>query len=385
VLTFIGGGGGGGGTFAGGGGGGGYGGGAGGRQGGGGGGGSYALTGSFNVFYAGQGGAGGGPGSAGIDGSVHIYWVTQPYIIPPPIVNQFMLNEQHTNKSSYTGPTFLPPIVYTTQTSSVSFPNAGVINGFNQFYIIAGDGTLYAFNRNLSLRWSYKAPTNYTFVGTPFLITDGTIYIAGRATQSPPPTPANYLFAIFDAGSSGTLKWQLPYALDGNSSVSPIMDLSGVIYIGTDTGSIYALTDGLNQGLNVWPNPYSSNGSIIGTPVFDICYNNLCYTTNNTTTNTSTLYVLNIVDNTPALKWTQTAQSNEIYGTPSIDNKNFLYVPTSFGNVYGYDISNNGQLSHPSQLAITISYIVPLRMDLMSLIARMVVWSGFIPLERAVV
>jgi outer membrane protein assembly factor BamB len=345
VYTFIGGGGGGGGTFAGGGGGSGYGGGAGGRQGGGGGGGSFSLPSSFYTFLSGKGGAGGGTGSAGGNGSVQIYWVTQPYIIPPPIVNQFMLNVQHTNKSPYVGATFLPPIVYTSQTSSATFPNAGVISGYNIFYTIAGDGTLYAFNEDLSLRWSYKAPTNYVFFGTPLLITDGTMYIAGKATRSPPPTPANCLFAVFDAGESGMLKWQMPYELDGNSSVSPILDLSGTIYIGTDKGSLYAVADGLTNGLSVWPYPYyyPFNGAIIGTPVFDIYYSNLCFTTNNTTSGTSTLYVLNITNNTPTLKWTQTAQPNEIYGTPSIDSKNILYVPTSFGNVYGYDISNNGE------------------------------------------
>jgi outer membrane protein assembly factor BamB len=344
----MGGGGGGGGTFAGGGGGAGFGGGAGGRRGGGGGGGSYVSTSTVHTFIAGGGGAGGTTTTAGEHGSVSIYWNVNVPIQPPfESVNQFMLNAQHTGKSPNYGPTLLPSQIVTTSTNSFTFPNALVMNTANNMYIVSGDGVLYAFNSDLSSRWTYAIP-NYKFIGTPLVSNDDTLYIAAKTTTS-----ANYFFAIIDLGigsnAGAAIKWQ--YLLDGNSSVSPVSDLSGVIYIGTDNGSLYAISDGYYQGLLHWRYPLNPDGiPLVGSPVFNLTYNRLTYTTYDPLTIISSLYVLNLSTNNiilPTLRWSNQLY-NEIYGTPSIDNHSIIYVNTAVqtsatSNVYAYDISNNIQ------------------------------------------
>jgi outer membrane protein assembly factor BamB len=346
-YIFQGGGGGSGGTFAGGGGGAGYGGGAGGRQGGGGGGGSFSLPIARTIFIAGGGGAGGTIGQAGQNGSVEILWNSDPLILPDPYVEMFMLNSQHTCKSIYSAPTILPSDanIYSYLTESTTFPNSAVINSNGYIYIVAGDGKLYAFNEDLSFRWIFTAPTNYTFIGTPALTNNLTLYIAATTT-----TTQNYLFAVVDNGSGndtgGAIKWQFP--INGNSSVSPVIDLDDNVYIGTDNGYLYAIQDAFNQGLSQWPGPYRSpddtNKAITGSPVFDISYSELWYSASNTITGQSAIIKLILsVDNTelPTQDWR--IGLNGYYGTISIDPvNNDIYVPVSLNNrIHKYDYTGN--------------------------------------------
>jgi outer membrane protein assembly factor BamB len=261
-----------------------------------------------------------------------------------------MLNSQHTSKSTFVAATRLPSDVQKYLTSSSSFPNSGVIAYIGVIYIISGDGKLYAFNTDFGVRWStpFTAPLNYTFVGTPAISGNGTLYIAARTTTS-----QNYLFAVVDKGTGsnggGALKWQVK--VDGNSSVSPVLDLSDNIYIGTDNGSIYAILDGSIKGQVLWKYPSTAGGfPVTGTPTFDISYNRLCFTIANTTSltsSTSTLYVVDLSQNnlgpTQTERWFYTFD-NDICGTPSINDKGIIYVNTSAGNVYAFDSSSNSPL-----------------------------------------
>jgi outer membrane protein assembly factor BamB len=311
-------------------------------------------------FIPGGGGTGGLANQAGQNGSVTIFWNSTTPILPDPYVEMFMLNAQHTCKALYPAPTILPTAANIQKyiSTSPTFPNSAVINSNNNSYIIAGDGQLYAFNADFSFRWSYAAPTNYKFIGTPALANDLTLYIA---STSPNNTSPNYLFAVIDNGFGnnigGDLKWK--FALSGNSSVSPVLDSSGIVYIGTDNGLLYAIDDEYNQGLPQWPAPhyYTSpdNNAITGSPAFDASYNTLCYTTTNSTTQTSSIYALTITPpNTviPTLKWSNAAPSlGEYYGTPSIDtSNNNIYVNTSLDKIYAYANIDGSQVWGPIQV-----------------------------------
>jgi outer membrane protein assembly factor BamB len=347
IYTFIGGGGGGGGTFAGGGGGAGFGGGAGGKQGGGGGGGSYATVIARNAFIGGGGGAGGRPGQAGANGSIRVLWNNQTYIPPQPLVASYLLNAQHTNKSAYAAQTILPSTnnIKTFQTSTtLGFPNPFVITNDNILYIIAGDGRLYAMENDFTSRWTtpYTAPTGYTFIGTPILSGNGTLYIATTATAIDT-SNIFYLCAVMDKGNGsnggGSLQWQ--YEISGQPSGSPVMDLKGVIYIGTSSGKIYAISDGSIQGLPVWDYSISGEIPVTSSPTFDLSYNTLCFTTQN-----KDLYAIDLSKNniaTPTQRWSRTNIMNFIVGTPSMDNANNIYVAGSNGEIFSYDVSNNIQ------------------------------------------
>ena len=343
LYTYIGGGGGGGGSFAGGGGGGGYGGGAGGTYGGGGGGGSYASLSARNVFIAGAGGKGGNSGQDAVNGSVRILWNSQIPKNPPVIVSMLMLNAQHSSKSIYTAPTVLPTNIKKYFTLSSTFSNHGVIGADKELYFIADDGILYSFDHQFNFSWNFVAPFG-KFAGTPALSNNGTLYISSVTTDS-----QNYFFAVVDTGGYGgggspIVKWNYP--INGKSASSPIMDLSGVVYFGTDNGYIYGLTDYNYKALPLWPSPYKSpdNNPITNPISFNADYSKICYTTSNSIT--SYLHAIDLSKNILPQKtsWSPISFPNEICGMPSIDENGHIYMATNLGNVYAYDISNGQQL-----------------------------------------
>ena len=352
TYFYYGGGGGSGGTFAGGGGGAGYGGAAGGKEGGGGGGGSFS-NGNTILFFLGQGGAGGALGQNGANGSVTIYWNNQPLFIPDPQVKMYMLNPQHTGNSIYAAPYRKPAGVSSLSFSSINSQNtnAAVISADGEIYVIGGNGALYAYTHSFLLKWAtpFSIP-NYPFFGTPSIIADNTLYVSSTTTLGD-----KYFYAIVDNGSFGGIKWS--YKLDsndGNISTSPILDLSNHIFFGTDEGVIYALSDGSSQGVLGWQ--YPSNGlggslpdgyTITGAPAIDLSYNKLCYTNYNSTLSNTIINVLDLSRNSllnnivPTPRWSQTISDGYSFISPSIDNDK-VYTCSTNGNVYAYDISNNG-------------------------------------------
>lgn len=339
VYTYIGGGGGNGGTFAGGGGGGGYGGGAGGKYGGGGGGGSYANINARNIFIAGGGGFGGNIGQDASAGSVRILWNSEaPPIQSDAVLPMLMLNSQHTSRSIYTAPTILSTIIKTHKTTSTVFSNQGVIGSDNEIYIIADDGTTYAFDHTFNILWSYIAPVGVgTFIGTPVISNNGTFYIASKTNGQ------NYFSAVIDTGGYPEIKWAYP--INGKSTVSPMTDLSGSIYFGTDSGNIYALKDFNNKGTPIWDPPYQTPDlTPITTPmIFNNDYSKICYTTSNSTN--SSLRSIDISKNIQPTNtsWSPISFPNEICRTPSIDQNGIIYLSTNLNKVYAYDISNGEQ------------------------------------------
>lgn len=353
-TNFIGGGGGGGGTFAGGGGGAGFGGAAGGKYGGGGGGGSITVNSNTPIFFTlGGGGAGGQQGQNGQNGSVSIYWNDYFPVINPAIVEEFMLNSQHTCKSIYSAPLNTPTSVktYSFPQSGYNFnPYSGVIgNNGNIYSIITPTGSLYSFNSNFTFQWSFSV-NNYMFFGTPYINTNNTLYVSATTTNQ-----IGYFYAILDNGAFASLKWSVPYQLIDSGdcpTTSPVSDASGNIFFGTKNGSIYALTDNATQAVLGWKFDSSTISGItptgyevIGTPVFDTSYSKLCYTVNNSTSYTSYIIVLDISNNsisnniTPTLRWYNSFSNGEVYNTPSFRD-GYIYVDTTASKVYAYDISN---------------------------------------------
>jgi len=339
---FNGGGGGSGGTFAGGGGGAGYGGAAGGKKGGGGGGGSYTNA-NISTFTT-NGGLGGMAGQNGENGSILVLWNNTPNY-PLPVVSQFMLNAQHTGKSIYNAPYLSPADSLSYSTISQLNPNSGVITSDRELYIVSGDGSLYAFNHDFTFRWRFVFDGDFKCIGTPAIVPNGTLYISAVTSTS-----LYYFFALSDNTTQGGQKWKFP--IDSNPSTSPMVDSDGYIYFGTENGTLYALKDNNVGGILGWKYPtIAPNIPIIGTPTFDISYNKLAYTTNNTTTNTSSIYLLDISTNSvennidPTLRWNKSV-TNDVYTTPSvgfINDEYIVNISTINGHIYVYDISNGNQ------------------------------------------
>ena len=348
AYFYIGGAGGGGGSFAGGGGGAGYGGAAGGKGGGGGGGGSY--TNANTVIINTSGGSGGASNINGANGNVLVLWNATP-LYPDVVVSQFMLNAQHTGKSIYNAPFLIPPSSQTKFYSTLDLlnPNSGVIGGDNELYIVSGDGSLYAFDHQFIFKWRYTI-SGYTFIGTPAIIPEGTIYISATTNLAD-----KHFFALVDNDVSAGKKWE--YLVDSNPSTSPVLDLNGNIYFGTTNGTIYALSDDTEQAVLGWKYPTTVlNIPVTGTPTIDLSYNKLCYTTTNDSISSS-VYVIDLSTNhianniIPTQRWTNTITS-DYYKTPSIKhnlttNKQEVFISTEKGRIYAYDI-NNGNPIWPS-------------------------------------
>ena len=349
LYTYLGGGGGGGGSFAGGGGGGGYGGGAGGKKGGGGGGGSCASIYARNIFIAGGGGLGGNIGQDASGGSIRILWNSTAPIPVPTVVGMYMLNPQHTSKSSYTAPTILPTVIKKYHTISSTFSNQCVIDSDNELYIIADDGILYSFDNTFTYKWSFVAPFG-KFVGTPAISNGGTLYIASSQ---------NYLFAVVDSSRAGgsltpLLKWSYPI---NGKAVSPIIDSSNNIYFGTDTGYIYGISDYNRQAIPLWT-PYQTPGqtSITNSLALNAAGNKICYTATKVDSQQAVvkyLYVINIAINVqPIESWSTFVSTYTNISTPTIDANGIIYFFVSnqpypgstFNNILAYNISSPSQL-----------------------------------------
>jgi len=345
AFSYIGGGGGSGGSFAGGGGGAGYGGAAGGKIGGGGGGGSYTNA-NISIFNT-SGGAGGTSNTNGQDGNILVLWNATP-LYPPALVPQFMLNSQHTGKSPYIAPFLIPPSSETKfyNTNGLNNPNSGVIGGDGEIYIVSGDGSLYAFDHRFIFKWRYIIE-GFTFIGTPAIIPQGTIYVSATTALA-----NKYFFALSDNDTSAGKKWQ--YQVDSNPSTSPVLDNNENIYFGTANGTIYALSDGTEQGVLAWEYPtIVSNIPVTGTPAFDLSYNKLYYTTTNDSVSSS-VYVIDLSTNhiankiIPTLRWTNTI-SADFYKSPSVGysntaSKSTVFISTDKGKIHAYDISNGNAI-----------------------------------------
>ena len=335
-VSYNGGGGGSGGSFAGGGGGAGYGGGAGGRVGGGGGGGSFG-NGVINA-YTGFGNNGGIINSNGSNGEITIYWTTKQFL-ESPIVNMYMLNPQHTNQSTYTGPARDPSAIDWLVTPTLANPYPIVVNFDNDICFVSGNGILYMYNHDKTLLWSSTCSTaGYRFIGTPAISIDGTIYVS--TVKTTPGASVGYLYAIIDINNVPLIKWTLE--VNGNPTIAPILDASNNIYLGTSAGTIYSITDQFSLGVKNWQYDISYNPTVRESAVaMDVARSRLCVTSSDVVTNISRLTVLDMSTNTLPTRTRWSVDISGILSNPTIEGNRFVYTAANNGKVYGYDISAN--------------------------------------------
>jgi outer membrane protein assembly factor BamB len=114
-----------------------------------------------------------------------------------------------------------------------------------------GTPYIYKYNSNLVLQWK-KSVGSYHYVVPPSLGTDGLIYTGGTTT--------NKLFA-FDA--NGDVQWD--YVLDGDFSLSPVIDNTGIIYLVTKN-YLYAIKSYIDHAELKWRFPADGNLNNQGYP-----------------------------------------------------------------------------------------------------------------------
>jgi len=266
-------------------------------------------------------------------------------IINSPQAQMFMLDKRHTGKSSYTAPTTIPTIKWTSSINIQSgnlyiLPTIAINSNGTKLYLGSNNGILYSLNTaNGNLVWSANLVTinNSRAIDYPHAIytsplispTDGTIYVGSN----------NGYFHAVDP--SGNIKDS--FMVDYPFQSSPMMDSSGAIFFGAGN-KLYSMGyNGLNLYLR-WLDPYVSGGTILSSPALDeteTVYfgsnDGFVYGINKTTGNLIWQYDANITQPNPDI--------NPIYTSPSVDVSNNVIIGNGSymnGELYYLDGSNNG-------------------------------------------
>ena len=160
---------------------------------------------------------------------------------------------RHTGQTPYTGPAS-PVVNWTYQTdesiaSSVSFGADGTLY-FGSGYNSAGlDSSLYALNRDGSLKWRFK--TGGSIFSSPAIGPDGAIYFGSMD---------RYLYAIEDSVTYAKLRWRFRHAMWVYSS--PALGSDGTVYIGGLDFNLYAINP---DGTQKWR--YQTDWCVFSSPI----------------------------------------------------------------------------------------------------------------------
>jgi len=139
-----------------------------------------------------------------------------------------LYNARHTGQSPNVGP--VSPVLKWSYLTGSSLGSAA-ISADNTVFIGSGDGYLYAFQPNGTLKWQFN--TGQPISSTPAVAIDGTIYFsAGSISAS-----NGYLYAL---KPDGTLKWRFDFGANPWSWSSPAVSSDGIIYVGSGI-NLYAL------------------------------------------------------------------------------------------------------------------------------------------------
>jgi len=259
----------------------------------------------------------------------------------PPEVQMLMLNEKHTGKSRYKGPTTTTiPTVNSFPHNVPSgnlyiLPSMAISADGKHIYLGGSNGLLYSFNtESYELDWSANLVTtnssrnlvNSNSIFTSPLISslDGTIYVGSYN---------GYLHAV---DLSGNKKWS--YVVDFPFQSSPIIDTSGTIFFGAGE-KMYAIRDNNVYGNSYWLTPFSADGKILTSPAISNDYDTLYFGSDY-----GSIYALNRT--TGEKRWEFKLDIDQLYTTASIDNNNNVIIgsttnSTMVGTLLYLDGSNN--------------------------------------------
>jgi parallel beta-helix repeat protein len=223
----------------------------------------------------------------------------------------------NTGLSNYNGPETNTALWNYTTGKSISGHCSPVIGSDGTIYIGSDDGKFYAFNVDGTVKWTY---TTGNSIGGSTIGADGTIY-----TLSGP-----YIFAL---NHNGTLQWK--YKTPGSLVGTPTIVSDGTIYFGSTDGKLYAL---YHNGTLKWTYDtgtyvYSREGGpAIGSD------GTIYFESGESYSNYGKLYAIN-PDGT--LKWKYTI-GGSLQGSPAVGSDGTIYAGGVDGNLYA--INPNGTL-----------------------------------------
>ncbi len=177
-------------------------------------------------------------------------------------------------------------------------------------YVGCNDFSLYAFNIDGSIKWSFA--TEGIVVSSPAIGRDGTIYVGSKDKS---------LYAI---NPDGSLKWS--YLTDDWIYASPSIGEDGTVYVGCENGKLYAVNPG---GSLKWT--YTTGWHVSSSPCIDA--DGTIYVGSND----DKIYAINPDG---SLKWSYTT-GGSVYSSPAIGADGTLYVGSGDEKLYAFHTFND--------------------------------------------
>ncbi|MEX0322117.1 MAG: PQQ-binding-like beta-propeller repeat protein [Puniceicoccaceae bacterium] len=194
-----------------------------------------------------------------------------------------------------------------------------------------GDGTVYSFNPDGSLRWTFETGSDY-YESSASIADDGTVYIGCWD---------NNLYAL--DGETGQQVWASPFPTEGLIVASPAIGTDGTIYIGSYDGYLYAINpDGTEKwkyeptlGFNF---PVLDLSPINGSPVLSHDENTVYFGNDN-----GSLYAINA--STGSRQWVYLIEEipldNGVTSAPAIAEDGTIYACSENGFIYAIGPDGN--------------------------------------------
>ncbi len=205
-------------------------------------------------------------------------------------------------------------IIWSFQTST-NFTNMNrgtpAIDHDGNIYFASPDGCLYSINSDGNQRWKAHVFDSGSRTATPISIgPNNEIYNVGSTT-------------LYSFSQDGTMNWSFP--LDECSNPGVAISPSGILYLGTDTGSFYAIKP---DGLEKWSIQLTGSNTESGITIAPaVAEDGTIYTVAS-----DILYALN---SDGSVKWELALESNvEQYSSFALDDDGTIYFGTSNGFLY---------------------------------------------------
>lgn len=195
-----------------------------------------------------------------------------------------------------------------------------------------GDGSVYSFNPDGSLRWKFETGSDY-YESSPTIADDGTVYIGCWD---------NNLYAL--DGETGEQVWSSPFQTEGLIVASPAIGPDGTVYVGSYDGYLYAINPDGSQKWKYEPTlgftfPVLDLSPINGSPVVNSTGNIVYFGNDN-----GNLYAINTSNG--SRNWVYMIEEipldNGVTSAPALAADGTVYACSENGFIYA--IKSDGSL-----------------------------------------
>ena len=199
---------------------------------------------------------------------------------------------------------------------------------------VRDDAKLYAFTTSGIIRWSYELSGTGTY-SSPSVGKDGTIYVGSNG----------YLHAV---NKNGSRKWR--FRTDDDVYTSPSIDGSGIVYLATLKGTVYAVKDNGASASAKWTWKNSTGSSITSSlalasdgTVYFAAYDKYLYA---------------LKGSNGKQKWRYKLGDEVRASSPAIAGNGYIYIGSYDGRVYAIRPDGTKSRTFPTALQIRSSPVI---------------------------